>query len=248
MKRYQAVLLDMFDTLVNFHWDRLPLIQLDGQDVRTTSPLLYECFRPDFPSVSCEDFCRAFVGASRTVQELRNRHHREITARERFQRFFDAVGYSDRARRRPSPGGGNRGAHATARPRHGVSRRASGRSGTAAPPLSAGRGLQFRLRAHGQGRPAGRGYPGSVRDGGGLGGRGMVQAPAGDLCRDVAADGSRRRRMPSSSGTRRRRTCSVRRAWAWMSSGSIAGPRRSRPKRPRRPTRCRVFSGIADLF
>ena len=91
MKRYQAVLMDMFDTLVNFHWDRLPLIQLDGQEVRTTSPLLYEFLRPGFPGVSCETFCRAFVGASRTVQELRNRHHREITARERFQRFFEQL-------------------------------------------------------------------------------------------------------------------------------------------------------------
>jgi HAD superfamily hydrolase (TIGR01509 family) len=92
MKRYQAVLMDMFDTLVNFHWDRLPLIELDGQDVRTTSPLLFEFLQPGFPGVSREDFCRAFVGASRTVQQLRNRHHREITARERFQRFFEQLG------------------------------------------------------------------------------------------------------------------------------------------------------------
>jgi len=34
MQRYQAVICDMFDTLVNFRWDRLPLVSFDGGEVR----------------------------------------------------------------------------------------------------------------------------------------------------------------------------------------------------------------------
>jgi HAD superfamily hydrolase (TIGR01509 family) len=95
MKRYDAVICDMFDTLVNFLWDRLPLVRFDGQEVRSSSPLIYEAMRPVCPDVSQADFCRAFIECSREVEKLRNATQREVTARERFQMLRRRLGVPD---------------------------------------------------------------------------------------------------------------------------------------------------------
>lgn len=84
MKRYRVVLCDMFDTLVNFLWERLPLVRFDGVEVRSSSPLVYAALRSLCPGVSASDFCGAFIECSREAESARNRTQREITARERF--------------------------------------------------------------------------------------------------------------------------------------------------------------------
>jgi len=96
MKRYRAVLLDMFDTLVPFRWERLPVVRIDGQDVRSTSPFVYNVMKPACPEVSLEDFCRAFVESYRTAEELRRRDDKEISARQRFQFLFERLGVFQR--------------------------------------------------------------------------------------------------------------------------------------------------------
>lgn len=88
MKTYQAVLLDMFDTLVNFNNQCLPLVQINGQEVRSTSPYVYEALKPLCAGVSLGDFYQAFVGAFRAAEEIRNRDQREVTAHERFRMLF----------------------------------------------------------------------------------------------------------------------------------------------------------------
>ncbi|HYL80576.1 MAG TPA: HAD family hydrolase, partial [Candidatus Acidoferrum sp.] len=95
MKTYQAVLLDMFDTLVNFNNQRLPLVQIDGQEVRSTSPYVYEVLKPVCTGVSLADFYKAFVGAFRDAEEIRNRDQREVTAHERFRMFFQRLDLPD---------------------------------------------------------------------------------------------------------------------------------------------------------
>jgi HAD superfamily hydrolase (TIGR01549 family) len=95
MKTYQAVLLDMFDTLVNFNNQRLPLVQIDGQEVRTTSPYVYEAIKPVCPDVSLGDFYKAFVEAFRVAEEIRNRDQREVTAHERFRILFQRLDLPD---------------------------------------------------------------------------------------------------------------------------------------------------------
>ncbi|HSB72450.1 MAG TPA: HAD family hydrolase [Candidatus Methylomirabilis sp.] len=95
MKSYQAVLLDMFDTLVNFNNQRLPLVQINGQEVRSTSPYVYEALRPVCGGVSLGDFYRAFVGAFHAAEEIRNREQREVTARERFRMVFQRLEIPD---------------------------------------------------------------------------------------------------------------------------------------------------------
>ncbi len=40
--RYKAVVIDLFDTLVTWNPDGLPLMQFRGREIRSTTPLLYE--------------------------------------------------------------------------------------------------------------------------------------------------------------------------------------------------------------
>ncbi len=88
MATYRAVIFDMFDTLVNFKNVHLPLVQVNGREVRSTSPFVYEALKPLCAHVPFEEFFHAFVGAYRVAEEIRNREQREVTARERFQMVF----------------------------------------------------------------------------------------------------------------------------------------------------------------
>jgi putative hydrolase of the HAD superfamily len=75
----------MFDTLVNFRWDRVPLVPFDGGEVRSTSPLIYDALRPLCPAVARPEFCRAFIESSREAEEIRTDTQREVTVHERFR-------------------------------------------------------------------------------------------------------------------------------------------------------------------
>lgn len=88
MGAYRAVIFDMFDTLVNFRNVHLPLVRINGREVRSTSPFVYEVLKPLCAAVPFEDFFHAFVGSYRAAEEIRNREHREVTAHERFRMLF----------------------------------------------------------------------------------------------------------------------------------------------------------------
>lgn len=88
MGTYRAVIFDMFDTLVNFRNVHLPLIRVNGREVRSTSPFVYEALKPLCAHVPFEEFFQAFVGAYRAAEEIRNREQREVTAHERFRMVF----------------------------------------------------------------------------------------------------------------------------------------------------------------
>jgi HAD superfamily hydrolase (TIGR01549 family) len=97
MRRYRAVIWDMFDTLVNFRWDRLPLVPFDGKEVRSSSPLIYGTVQSACPGVSVSQFCRAFIECSREAEALRNSTQREVTAHERFRWLRRRLGITDGA-------------------------------------------------------------------------------------------------------------------------------------------------------
>jgi HAD superfamily hydrolase (TIGR01549 family) len=85
----------MFDTLVDFNNLRLPLVQVNGREVRSTSPYVYDVLKPLYPSLTLEEFYSAFVGSYRTAEEIRWRQQREVTAHERFRMLFERLGISD---------------------------------------------------------------------------------------------------------------------------------------------------------
>ena len=95
MKRYQAVIFDMFDTVVNFNNLRLPLVHINGREVRTTSPFVYEALKPCCGGIPFEEFVHAFLGSFRAAEEIRSQENREVTARERFRMLFSRLQIPD---------------------------------------------------------------------------------------------------------------------------------------------------------
>jgi len=95
VRTYKAVIFDMFDTLVNFRNVHLPLVRVNGREVRSTSPFVYEVLKPLCAAVSFEEFFHAFVGSYRAAEEIRNREQREVTVRERFRMLFDNLQISE---------------------------------------------------------------------------------------------------------------------------------------------------------
>ena len=88
MREYKAVIFDMFDTLVNFRNVHLPFVRVNGREVRSTSPFVFEVLKPLCAAVPFEDFFHAFVGSYHAAEEVRNREQREVTVRERFGMLF----------------------------------------------------------------------------------------------------------------------------------------------------------------
>jgi FMN phosphatase YigB (HAD superfamily) len=85
---YTSVFFDLFDTLVNFERDRLPVIEVNGKTVRSTAGHLHALLCEHAPEVSL-DRCYAALGASWQEAERRRAiDHREVPARERFADFF----------------------------------------------------------------------------------------------------------------------------------------------------------------
>ncbi|MGH7407285.1 MAG: HAD family hydrolase [Candidatus Methylomirabilales bacterium] len=93
--RPAAVLFDLFDTLVDFERDRLPLVTVAGKEIRTTSGAAHAVLRQAYPSISLEGFYDAFVESFREANELREREGIEVTAAERFARCFARLGLPD---------------------------------------------------------------------------------------------------------------------------------------------------------
>jgi HAD superfamily hydrolase (TIGR01509 family) len=95
MKAYNVVVLDMFDTLVKWNNHHLPLVKVNGQELRSSSPFIYEVLKPLCPHLSLDDFAQAFVQSYRTAEEVRRDGDREITARERFRMLFRRLGIAE---------------------------------------------------------------------------------------------------------------------------------------------------------
>lgn len=92
----RAVSLDLFDTLVDMHMDRLPRIEIAGRPTPSTYGLLHEA-SVQWHGLEFERFA-AELGA--TDRELRARYfgeHRELPTLERFLAFGRKIGATERA-------------------------------------------------------------------------------------------------------------------------------------------------------
>jgi len=87
-----AVLFDLFDTLVLFERERLPEIQVNGRTMRSTAGLVHGALRPFAPQVSLEDFAAALFWSWQEAERIRNTTHREVAAAERFGMIFGRLG------------------------------------------------------------------------------------------------------------------------------------------------------------
>ncbi len=87
-----AVLFDLFDTLVLFQRERLPEIHVNGRTMRSTAGLVHGALQPFAPQVSLEDFAAALFWSWQEAERVRNTTHREVAARERFGMIFGRLG------------------------------------------------------------------------------------------------------------------------------------------------------------
>jgi HAD superfamily hydrolase (TIGR01509 family) len=92
MPRYTTVLFDMFDTLVRFNRERLPLVRVSGREVRTSVARLYPLAAARFPGVTLDAFYDAFLGSYRDAEGQRGGDHREVPALERFGFCYGRLG------------------------------------------------------------------------------------------------------------------------------------------------------------
>lgn len=92
MKRYGAVLFDMFDTLVRFDRGRLPAAHIGGREVRSSVPELHGVAASALPGVGLEAFYDAFLWSYQEAERLRADTHAEVPARRRLELFYSRVG------------------------------------------------------------------------------------------------------------------------------------------------------------
>jgi len=83
----KAVLFDLCDTLFLFEPQRLPSVSVNGQEIRSTTGLVYETFSKYAP-ISFEAFYKSFVEITQEILRARELDHREVTSFERFQRVL----------------------------------------------------------------------------------------------------------------------------------------------------------------
>jgi HAD superfamily hydrolase (TIGR01549 family) len=90
---YKAIVLDLFDTLVTWNPNLLPMVQWRGREFRSTTPILFPILEREFG----ERFDReVFMDAHSKVYEeiFAERTHREIeiTCHQRFTRTLERLG------------------------------------------------------------------------------------------------------------------------------------------------------------
>jgi putative hydrolase of the HAD superfamily len=85
---YDAIFFDLFDTLVTFDRERLPVVQINGRTVRSTAGHLHAVLCEHAPGVSLERCYEALIGSWQEAERLRKVDDREVSAPERFGEFF----------------------------------------------------------------------------------------------------------------------------------------------------------------
>jgi len=80
----QAVLFDLFDTLVLFERERLPRLVVNGREVRSTAGHLHEVLRQHADTVPLDTCYDALLWSWQEAERLRAVDHREVPAAERF--------------------------------------------------------------------------------------------------------------------------------------------------------------------
>ena len=86
--KFDAVLFDLFDTLVIFDRERLPMLDVNGRQVRSTAGLLHAILRDHAPDVTLGACYDALIWSWQDAERRRAIDHREVAAPERFGRWL----------------------------------------------------------------------------------------------------------------------------------------------------------------
>jgi HAD superfamily hydrolase (TIGR01549 family) len=95
--RYKAVVIDLFDTLVTWNPEGLPLMQFRGREIRSTTPLLYSTLETTLGArFDREKFSEAHASVYSEIFTERSKHDAlEITCLERFARTLKMLDVDD---------------------------------------------------------------------------------------------------------------------------------------------------------
>jgi FMN phosphatase YigB (HAD superfamily) len=83
-RHYAAVLFDLFDTLVHFDPERLPVVEVNGRTVRSSAGRLHTILCHHAPAVSLEACYDALRASWQEAERVRALDHREVTAPQRM--------------------------------------------------------------------------------------------------------------------------------------------------------------------
>ena len=83
-ERYAAVLFDLFDTLVHFDPERLPVVTIGGRTVRSSAGRLHTILCGHAPAVTLDACYDALRASWQEAERRRAIDHREVTAPERM--------------------------------------------------------------------------------------------------------------------------------------------------------------------
>jgi FMN phosphatase YigB (HAD superfamily) len=92
MKRYRAVLFDLFDTVAPLDREKLPLFAWRGSASRATTGELQPLYEANVPDIPFESFVEALHEVAREQQETRSRDLREVPCAVRFTRTLRRIG------------------------------------------------------------------------------------------------------------------------------------------------------------
>ncbi|MER3445707.1 MAG: hypothetical protein C4291_02215 [Candidatus Dadabacteria bacterium] len=85
MKKYKAVVFDLFDTLVNFNRFRLPTTYINGVEIKSTGIEVYKVFQKFYRGIYFKDFYTAFTESYAEFEENKRKDYREFHNRKRFE-------------------------------------------------------------------------------------------------------------------------------------------------------------------
>jgi len=88
---YRAVLFDLFDTLVLFDRERLPLIEVSGKALRSTAGHVHAAVARHFPDVSLDAVYSGLAESWKEAERQRAIDHREVAAPARFAHFLQCL-------------------------------------------------------------------------------------------------------------------------------------------------------------
>lgn len=87
----RAVSLDLFDTLVDIHMDRLPLVEIGGRRIPSTYGLLHGA-SVHWHGLDFESFASELGRVDRELRDRLQREHREVATLERFRELGARLG------------------------------------------------------------------------------------------------------------------------------------------------------------
>jgi putative hydrolase of the HAD superfamily len=96
---FRAVLFDLFDTLVIFDRERLPVVEVRGRRIRSSAGRLHEVLARHAPGLTLETCYDALTESWREAERVRAIDYREVPAPERFGRWLARLGIDPAAGR-----------------------------------------------------------------------------------------------------------------------------------------------------